>query len=183
MAAKVTGLGHVGIFVKDVQKMVDFYTGVLGMTLTDRGVNDRGVFLSARPDEEHHEFVLSQSDENHTFAQQISFTTGSLQDLKELHRKIVDYGCQIDRVVNHGIAFGCYFRDPEDNRVEVYWSTGIDYPQPHGDPIDLSEPDEKLYGLIDHTPAKDRNPIMVRPGTIIPPSFNPPPNKRPVVSN
>ena len=52
MGAKVTGLGHVGIFVNDVQKMVDFYTGVLGMTLTDRGPNDRSVFLSARPNEE-----------------------------------------------------------------------------------------------------------------------------------
>ena len=42
MTAKVTGLGHVGIFVDDVQKMIDFYTGVLGMTLTDRGNGDRG---------------------------------------------------------------------------------------------------------------------------------------------
>ena len=174
MGAKVTGLGHVGIYVNDVQKMVDFYTGVLGMTLTDRGPNDRGVFLSCRPNEEHHEFVLAKSDEQKTYAQQISFTVGSLPDLKELYGKIKGAGCQIDRIVNHGIAFGCYFRDPEDNRVEVYWSTGIDYPQPHGDPIDLDETDDKLYALVKNMPAKERNPIMVRPGVIVPPSFNPP---------
>ena len=59
-----------------------------------------------------------------------------------MHGHIKASGCNIDRIVNHGIAFGCYFRDPEDNRIEVYWSTGIDYPQPHGDPIDLDEPEE-----------------------------------------
>ena len=154
--AKVTGLGHVGIFVNDVQKMLDFYTGVLGLTITDRGGYDRGVFMSARPHEEHHEFVLAKSTELKTQAQQISFTVGSLQDLKELHKKITDYGCQIDRIVNHGIAFGCYFRDPEDNRIEVYWSTGKDYPQPHGDPIDLSMDDAALLDILNNMPAKER---------------------------
>ena len=37
MGARVTGLGHVGIFVNDIPMMIDFYTNVLGMTLTDRG--------------------------------------------------------------------------------------------------------------------------------------------------
>ena len=170
----VTGLGHVGIYVKDVQKMVEFYTDVLGLTLTDRGPNDRGVFFSGRPHEEHHEFVLAQSDEMKTNAQQISFTTGSLTDLKAIYGRIKASGCTIDRIVNHGIAFGCYFRDPEDNRIEVYWSTGIDYPQPHGDPIDLDEPEEKLLDILNNMPAKERNPIQVRPGEIIEPSFTPP---------
>ena len=102
----VTGLGHVGIYVKDVQKMVEFYTDVLGLTLTDRGPNDRGVFFSGRPHEEHHEFVLAQSDEMKTNAQQISFTTGSLTDLKSIYGRIKASGCKVDRIVNHGIAFG-----------------------------------------------------------------------------
>jgi catechol-2,3-dioxygenase len=58
--------------------------------------------------------------------------------------------------VNHGIAFGCYFRDPEDNRIEVYWSTGKDYPQPHGDPIDLELDDEALLEILASMPAKER---------------------------
>ena len=172
--AGVTGLGHVGIFVRDVQKMVDFYTDVLGMTVTDRPPDDFGVFLTARPHEEHHELALVKSDERKTDAQQISFTTASLTDLKAIYGRIKAYGCNIDRIVNHGIAFGCYFRDPEDNRIEVYWSTGIDYPQPHGDPIDLDEPEEVLMDILNNMPAKERNPIQVRPGQIIAPSFTPP---------
>jgi len=147
--AKVTGLGHFGIFVADMPKMIDFYTNILGMTLTDRGVDDRIVFLSAQPGTEHHEIALAKSPDQRTDAGQISFRVDTLQDLKALHRKVKDYGCQFDRIVNHGIAFGCYFRDPEDNRVEIYWSTGIDYPQPYGDPIDIEAPDEVLMKVLD----------------------------------
>jgi len=158
MAAKVTGLGHVGIFIDDVQRMIDFYTGVLGLTLTDRGSGDRGVFLSARPQQEHHEFVLAKAPEGQkTMAQQISFTVGSLQDWRELHGRIVAAGCNVDRIVNHGIAFGCYFRDPEDNRIEVYWSTGKDYPQPHGDPIDMTKSDQELLEMLASMPPKEAN--------------------------
>ncbi|HWO73079.1 MAG TPA: VOC family protein [Dehalococcoidia bacterium] len=153
--AKVTGLGHFGIFVRDMPKMVDFYTNVLGMTLTDRGEGDRIVFLSARPEEEHHEIALAKSEDQRTDAGQISFHVDSLQDLKALYRKVKDYGCQFDRIVNHGIAFGCYFRDPEDNRVEIYWSTGIDYPQPFGDPIDLEASDEELLKRIEDLPPRE----------------------------
>ncbi len=152
--AKVSGLGHFGIFVRDMPKMVDFYSGVLGLTVTDRGPDDRIVFLSGHPETEHHEIALAKSPDQKTDAGQVSFHIDSLADLKDMHKKIADYGCEIDGVVNHGIAFGCYFRDPEENRVEVYWSTGIDYPQPYADPIDLSASDDELMKLIDELPAR-----------------------------
>ena len=37
-----------------------------------------------------------------------------------------------------------YFFDPEGNRIEVYYKTGVPVPQPHGDPIDLARSDEEL---------------------------------------
>lgn len=154
--AKVTGLGHVGVYVQDMPAMIDFYTNVLGLEVTDRGEDDRIVFLSARPKEEHHELALAKSADRRTDAQQISFTVGSLQDLKTLYQRIKAEGRPIDRVVNHGIAFGCYFRDPEDNRIEVYWSTGKDYPQPHGDPIDLEADDADLLHILATMPPKER---------------------------
>jgi catechol 2,3-dioxygenase-like lactoylglutathione lyase family enzyme len=149
----VAGLGHVGIAVRDLDKMVGFYTGVLGLTVTDGGgPGARGVFMSAHPETEHHEFVLGMS-ETPTNAQQISFTVGSLSDLKELYHDIKEYGCKIERVVSHGIAFGCYFRDPEENLVEVYWPTGIDYPQPVGQPIDLEASDQELIAVLENMPV------------------------------
>jgi catechol-2,3-dioxygenase len=152
---RVTGLGHVGLYVRDVEKMIDFYSGFLGLQVTDRADDDRIVFLSARPAEEHHELALARNAELKTEAQQISFTVASLDDLKAFYRQIKERDYPIDRVVNHGNAFGCYFRDPENNRVEVYWHTGKDYPQPHGDPIDLDAPEEELLGLLDDMPVKE----------------------------
>ena len=103
--AKVTGLGHFGLFVQDMPKMIDFYTNVLGMTLTDRGMEDRIVFLSARPDEEHHEIALAKFGEDQkTDAGQISFHVESLQDLKALYRKLKDYGIERFRLTNHGAS-------------------------------------------------------------------------------
>jgi catechol-2,3-dioxygenase len=151
---KVTGLGHVGLFVHDPATMVDFYSNFLGMTVTDRGENDRIVFLSARPEEEHHELALAHAPDRSSDVQQLSFTVGSLADLREFYRKIKERDYPVDRVVNHGIAFGCYFRDPEGNRLEVYWSTGKVYPQPHGDPIDLTQSEEELMDLLDKMPVK-----------------------------
>lgn len=153
---KVTGLGHVGLFVKDPAVMIDFYEKFLGMTVTDRGKDDFIVFLSARPEQEHHELALLKSDQLKTEVQQVSFTVGSLEELRQFYQQIKQRGFPVDRVVNHGIAFGCYFRDPEDNRIEIYWSTGKEYPQPHGDVIDLEQSSAELLALLDAMPAKER---------------------------
>jgi catechol 2,3-dioxygenase-like lactoylglutathione lyase family enzyme len=152
----VTGLGHVGLFVQDPAKMVDFYSNFLGMKVTDRADDDRIVFLSARPEQEHHELALLRAPDRKSEVQQVSFTVQSLADLRAFYQQIQERGYPVDRVVNHGIAFGCYFRDPEDNRLEVYWSTGKDYPQPHGDPIDLTQSEDELMALLNAMPPKAR---------------------------
>jgi len=127
---------------------VDFYSRVLGMTITDRA-GSNVIFLSARPDQEHHELVLGYSADQSTNAGQISFTVASLEDLKEIYARISMAGCEIELVANHGIAIGCYFLDPLGNKVEIYWPTGADYPQPFVEPIDLDEPIEVLLQRID----------------------------------
>jgi catechol 2,3-dioxygenase-like lactoylglutathione lyase family enzyme len=154
--SKVTSLGHVGIAVQDMDKMLDFFTRILGMTVTDGGgPGGRGVFLSGHPETEHHEVLLSQAQGRHTNAQQISFTVDSLDELRELYHSIRDYGIDNFRITNHGIAIGCYFRDPENNHIEVYWSTGMDYPQPHGEPIDLDASNEELLKILENMPPKE----------------------------
>jgi len=143
---KVTRLGHVGLFVRDPEVMLDFYANFLGMTVTDR--DERRVFLSSRPEEEHHELLLAKNEERHTDPQQLSFLVASLADLRVFYAQIVERGYSIDHVNNHGNAIGCYFRDPEDNRVEVYWHTDIDWPQPFSEPVDLSLSEEELLNVL-----------------------------------
>ena len=52
-----------------------------------------------------------------------------------------------DRSVRDGIACSIYFYDPEDNRVELYYTTPYKVRQPLGEPIDLDRPDEELLAL------------------------------------
>jgi len=152
--SKVSSLGHVGISVTDMDKMLDFYTRILGLTVTDGG-EGRGVFLSASPETEHHEFLISPQPDRHTNAQQISFKIESLDELREMYHDLRDYGIDTFRITNHGVAIGCYFRDPENNHVEVYWSTGMDYPQPHGEPIDLDLSTPELVSIIENMTPKE----------------------------
>lgn len=155
--SSVSSLGHVGISATDMDNMVAFYTNVLGLTVTDGGgASGRTVFLSADPRREHHEFVLSPRPGHHSNAQQISFTVGSLDDLRDLYHAIRDHPqCRIERVVSHGIAIGCYFRDPEQNHVEVYWPTGMDYVQPVGEAVDLDRTNAEVLELVHAMPPRE----------------------------
>ncbi|HEX3243892.1 MAG TPA: VOC family protein [Chloroflexota bacterium] len=142
--AAVTGLGHVGLNVEDIDRELWFFTELLGLTVSDRNEEGTTFFLSARPHEEHHELLLAKRPGERSSVQQISFTCSSLADLKEFNRKFVENGIKFDRVVSHGNAIGIYVRSPNDNKVEVYWHTGLDWPQPFGKEMDLTRPDEEI---------------------------------------
>ncbi|MCH8893616.1 MAG: VOC family protein [Chloroflexi bacterium] len=145
---RIESLGHVGIYAEDLMKQRDFYTRVLGLTISDEDLEERGMtFLTADKDREHHEFVLMKgrvTRDDAKVIQQISFIVPSLDDLKEFHVRLLEEGVKIDRIVSHGIAFGMYFFDPEGNRIELYVRTPYKVPQPLGDVIDLSMSNEEL---------------------------------------
>jgi catechol 2,3-dioxygenase-like lactoylglutathione lyase family enzyme len=146
----ITGLGHVGLYCNDLGKMRDFYSRVLGLTISDED-RQRGIcFLSADPDAEHHELALAQAREpgqkTHN-VQQVSFKVKSLDDVRTFYHRVQDAGMRIDRTVTHGIACSVYFYDPEDNRIELYYTTPYNVRQPLGEPIDLDRPDEELLAF------------------------------------
>ena len=55
--ARVMGLGHVGIYVRDLERMVAFYRDVMGM-ITKQNWRAGAVFLSADPEAVDHEIAL-----------------------------------------------------------------------------------------------------------------------------
>jgi catechol-2,3-dioxygenase len=158
---RVTRLGHTGVYVHDLDKMRAFYTRVLGLTITDEDL-DRGlVFMSSRPKEEHHEFVIMRGrtgPDDAKVVQQISWHVDSLDDLLEFHRTLQAEGVTVEREITHGIAIAIYFLDPEGNRIEVYWATDKDIPQPFGKPVDLDQPADAVLAqaeaLIAGVPAR-----------------------------
>lgn len=145
-------LAHLGLFTRDIGPMLDFYTGPMGLTITDEGTYgdppSRIVFMSNDPFE-HHQFVLVQpgdpaADDDKMVAQQISFVVDSLEDLQALYGRVTDAGQSVDRVITHGNAWSFYFHDLDGNRIECYCHTPWYVPQPHAHPIDLTLPAEEV---------------------------------------
>ncbi len=150
--ARVLGLGHIGIYVRDLERMVAFYRDFMGMQVTKQNWRAGAVFLSADPEAVDHEIALVRGrpdgEEPHLI-NQISLRVATLDDLRAFHRRLIAEGYRIDRVANHGSAIGCYFFDPEGNRTEVFWVTGRACWVPTADPIDIEQPDEVVLAEVD----------------------------------
>ncbi len=146
---KVSSLGHVGLLVHDIERSKAFYRDVLGLTVSDESETGT-VFMTARErDQEHHELQLRPGREgSESIVTQLSFRCGTLAELKAFHRDFLERGISIQHVNSHGNAIGIYFNDPDGNTVEVYWPTGIDWPQPFRKPVDLTAADEEILANL-----------------------------------
>lgn len=147
---------HMGFACSDIARMEDFYTRVLGFTVTDRGevMGMDLVFLSRDP-LDHHQLVLVTGRPDNlppnpfhpqfgSVINQISFRVGSLAELRRLHGIFVSENVQSIFVGNHGIAWSIYCHDPDGNNLEFFVDTPWYFPQPFLIPLDLSRPDETI---------------------------------------
>jgi catechol 2,3-dioxygenase len=142
-------IGHVGLYVRDLDTMLAFYRDVLGFVMTDRG--ERICFLSRDPTQ-HHQVVLSPGRPAgvDNMIQQLSFKTGTLAEVRDIHGRIVAAGITKIEPVTHGNAWSVYFRDPENNRLEFYCDTPWHVPQPFRRDVDYSQSVDSIY---DYTKA------------------------------
>ena len=143
-------LAHCGIFVRDIDAMTAFYTGVFGLRLTDEGVGGtfkfKLHFLSASPDQ-HHQLVLAsgRGEDSPSTVMQLSFKVTEIDHLRQVKARALAAGATAMRGMNHGNAMSIYFQDIEGNTIEVYLDTPWQIPQPHGDPLDLDKSDAELW--------------------------------------
>ena len=143
-------LSHFGVFCRDLDAMVDFYSGVFDMVCTDRGQGQTMpftiAFMSGNP-QQHHQLALAsgRGPQDPSTVMQISFKVAALDDLRERRDRALGAGATKMRGLNHGNALSIYFSDIEDNTVEVYLDTPWYVSQPHGDPLDLEQSDEQIW--------------------------------------
>ena len=154
-------LAHMGMFVKDLDRMVAFYGEVLGFIVSDRAVARKydTAFLT-RHAGAHHELVLSAGrPDTHgpEYAiQQISFKAARLDDLRAMHAIASSRDDVTDlNVVDHGNAYSLYFRDPEENRIEIYIDTPWHVAQPHHVKLDLARPDDEIVSATEERVRAD----------------------------
>lgn len=148
---RIASLGHVGIYVEDVERSLAFYRDLLGLFVTDADEPNGMYFLSSRPDEEHHEFLVCRgrtAARDVRLIQQVSFRCAALEDVISYWERLKAAGVEFDRIVSHGNAVGVYFFDPDGNRCEVYWPTGLQARQTFLAQIDLTRPVDELMTEI-----------------------------------
>ncbi|MDO5948167.1 MULTISPECIES: VOC family protein [Burkholderia cepacia complex] len=143
---------HVGLFVNDLERSLRFYRDILGMVVTDHDEKAQLVFLSTDPEDEHHMVVLlpgRDAPSDSRLIQQVSFRCASLADVIGFWRRLTENNVKIIYTSTHGNAISCYFRDPDDNSLEVYWPTGLKATQGFLLGLDFSKTEAELMKQVE----------------------------------
>jgi catechol 2,3-dioxygenase len=145
-------VSHFEIRARDPAALAKFYTEVLGFIVSDRGVLDRGpakgrelIFLSHSP-EEHHQIVLipSEASAPGSGIGHVAFRVDSLDEVRRVYEKVRQLPHAKPEPVSHANTWSVYFRDPEDNRIEVFTQTPWHATQPCRFDVDYDLSDAKL---------------------------------------
>jgi catechol 2,3-dioxygenase-like lactoylglutathione lyase family enzyme len=160
VAAPALTFSHFGFHVRDIERMADFYTRLLGFVVSDWGelATPRGtvslVFLTRDP-REHHQIVLASGrPEELPFnaINQISFRMQDFAGLRGMYRALQgESGVSEITPVSHGNALSVYFRDPEGNRIELFVDTPWYVAQPIRIPMDMALADDALWKWAEKT--------------------------------
>ena len=159
MGRKLT-LSHVGLSCVDLNRLEDFYTRVLGMTVTDRGTvpggTDQLIFLTTDPSE-HHQLVLASGRTEGTILEgpvlggawgaaifQLTFRLADLPTLRRVQQRLIAEGNTNFIPLNHGNAWSVYTRDPEGNALEFVVDSPWFVHQPFGEFFDLALDDAEI---------------------------------------
>ena len=117
-------LGHVNLYVRNAERSRQWYEDVLGLHTYDFRPG-LAAFMSADRDKSHEVALMQVGDdapvqqEGQVGLNHLAFMMESLDDLKEAYLRLKEKNVKIDRIVDHGVSLGIYFRDPDGNGLEV----------------------------------------------------------------
>jgi catechol 2,3-dioxygenase len=124
-------IGHVALYVADIERSTRFYRDVLGFEVSDVYGDDMmpggAVFLRCNPD--HHGIALFKATEANKAGggmHHMAFEVPTLDDVVRARAHLRTNGVAIDFDGRRraGVQIAVEFRDPDDHRLEIYW--GID---------------------------------------------------------
>lgn len=119
-------IGHVHLKVADLERALQFYTGVLGFELTSR-YGPQAAFVSAGG--YHHHIGLNTWDSRGgtppppgtTGLYHVAIRYPTRRDLAVALRRVLDAGVELQGAANHGVSEAIYLADPDQNGIELYW--------------------------------------------------------------
>ncbi len=125
-------LGHLVLTVRDVKKSAEFYTEIVGLTVSD-WISDQMVFLRCGPAHEHHDLALAQAppalegageaEAPRVGLEHFSYEMESLEEIEAAVEFLQEKGVEIVRGIGkHGPGENLFlvFKDPDGNFVEYY---------------------------------------------------------------
>lgn len=119
-------IGHVHLKVADLDRALAFYSGVLGLEVTQR-MGNSAAFLSAGG--YHHHIGLntweskggSPPTPGSTGLFHVAILYPTRAALAEALLRLIEAKIPLDGAADHGVSEALYLRDPDENGVELYW--------------------------------------------------------------
>ena len=123
---EVKELGHIVLYVRDVEVSRGFYRDVLGWKEIGAVEHRMAMFSSGRT---HHELLLIEVGRDATpippgrrvglyhFGLKIGTTDDELRDAL---RTLADAGANVVGTADHGVSHSIYITDPDGNEIELY---------------------------------------------------------------
>lgn len=125
-----TRIGHVHLKVANLQRSLDFYSGLLGFEIASRYGTD-AAFISAGG-YHHHIGLNTWYSKNGSSAPSSAtglFHTAILyptrKDLAFIYRRLEQAGYPITGTADHGVSEAIYLDDPDRNGVELYYDRPV----------------------------------------------------------
>lgn len=126
-------IGHLALYVQDLERSAKFYTEVLGFRISDVYAEDGGqlaggaVFVRLNAD--HHGIALFKATKDYrpgAGLHHIAFEVSSLDEVLRVrnHLRRHDVPIHFEGRRRAGVQLAVEFRDPDGHNLEIYW--GID---------------------------------------------------------
>lgn len=142
---EIKELGHVVLYVSDLEESVRFYRDILGFDMVAEQ-EDLAVFSSGRT---HHELLLinlgREGEEKKGLEPglyHIGFKVGdSPEEFKKVYEELEGEGVEIIGATDHGVTHSLYVLDPDGNEIELYADVSDEWKE---DPEAILQPAREL---------------------------------------
>jgi catechol 2,3-dioxygenase len=135
---EIKELGHVVLYVRDVDRSAEFYTNVLGFRpVIDRPPGQRGVMYRTSSERTHHELLLIEVGSDaaplpaapRTGLFHLGVKIGDTdEELRSAAADLQRAGVRIAAVTDHVVTHSLYISDPDGNEIELYIDVpGVDW--------------------------------------------------------
>ncbi|CAM5664043.1 Catechol-2,3-dioxygenase [Streptomyces avidinii] len=122
----VRRLNHAVLWIRELDRSVEFYTDVFGFQV-DHLIPGRAAFLSAPGSLNDHDLGLFAiggdapgPEQGRVGLYHLAWEVGTLGELAELGRKITERGAMVG-ATDHLVSKSFYAKDPDGNEFELMW--------------------------------------------------------------